>query len=112
MRALLAFIAIGLLSGPALAHDLRVFASVMGSEVTVEAKFSSGKLPASGEVRVKDQNGNLLQTLPVGQGGITTFMLPESKTFEGLMIEVETGEGHEDYWLLTESDIAKGREAP
>ncbi len=98
-----------LLSSPVLAHDLRVFASVMGAEVRVEAKFSSGRTPNSGEVRVKDAAGATIMTLPIGEGGVATFALPEAAKAGGLMIEVKAGDGHEDYWLLTPADIAAGQ---
>lgn len=109
MKALIVLGATLLLSFPAFAHDLRVFASVEGSVVTVETKFSSGRTPVAGEVRVLDGAGELLLTLPMGQGGVTTFELPNTGTNAGLMIEVAAGDGHEDYWLLTPEDIAAGK---
>lgn len=109
MRSVLAVCAVFLLSMPVFAHDLRVFASVLGSVVTVETKFSSGRIPVAGEVRVLDEAGAILLTLPMGQGGFTIFDLPDNADKTGLMIEVEAGDGHEDYWLLTPDDIAAGK---
>ena len=94
-------------AAPASAHQLRVFAFVEGETVNVEAKFSSGRIPKSGEVRVFDASEALLQTLPLDPDGVTSFPLPADAA-DGLMIEVEAGDGHEDYWLLTPEDIAKG----
>ena len=37
---------------PAMAHQLNVFAFVEDGSVVVEAKFSTGRIPVSGEVRV------------------------------------------------------------
>ncbi|MFZ5965336.1 hypothetical protein ACOXXX_20525 [Thalassococcus sp. BH17M4-6] len=95
---------------PAAAHDLRVFASVSGDMVTVESKFSTGRVPKDGTVRVMDAENAVLMTLPVGEAGETVFALPEGTAETGLMIEVEVSEGHSDYWLLTPEDIAHGLE--
>lgn len=95
---------------PAAAHDLRVFASVAGQTVTVESKFSSGRVPTDGEVRVLDAENVVLMTLDIGSGGMTKFPLPAGAAEGGLMIEVDVSEGHSDYWMLTPEDIAYGQE--
>lgn len=94
---------------PAAAHKLRVFASVDGDVVNVEAKFSTGRIPKSGEIRVFDAKEVLIQTLPLDPGGVTSFPLDADRAADGLLIEVEAGKGHEDYWLLTPDDIARGQ---
>lgn len=94
---------------PAAAHKLVVFASVTGEIVNVEAKFSTGRIPKSGEIRVFDAAEALIQTLPLDPDGVTSFPLDADAAAEGLMIEVEAGEGHENYWLLTPDDIARGQ---
>ncbi len=96
---------------PAAAHDLRVFASVAGQTVTVESKFSSGRVPTDGEVRVLTADNVVVMTLGIGAGGVTEFALPEGAAESGLMIEVDVSEGHSDYWMLTPEDIAYGRES-
>ena len=110
IRALLAALLTLALSGPALAHRVVVFASVEEGTVTVEAKFSTGRIPASGEVRVEDAGGALVGTYPLGEGGITEFSLADLPYEEGLVITVVTGDDHEGYWLLTPADIAGGAE--
>lgn len=94
---------------PATAHQLRVFAFVEGEDVNVEAKFSTGRIPKSGEIRVFDAKETLIMTLPLDADGVTTFPLNPDVAAEGLLIEVEASEGHEDYWLLTPEDIARGQ---
>ena len=106
------FLAALLLSISALAHDLRVFAYVEGNTVNVEARFSSGRLPVEGEVRVFDADETLTATYPIDPDGVTSFPLAEEARDSGLMIEVHVGEGHSDYWLLTPDDIAKGQDKP
>lgn len=94
---------------PAFAHQLNVFASVDGTDVVVEAKFSSGKVPQVGEVRVFDAADVLLVTLPLTGEETLRFPLDPVAAQQGLRIEVKTGEGHEDYWILTPDDIAAGQ---
>ena len=107
IRALAFALCVGAL--PVAAHDLRVFASVSGQTVTVESKFSSGRVPTGGEIRVLDAENTLLMTLEIGAGGETTFALPDGTAETGLMIEVDVSEGHSDYWMLTPDDIAYGQ---
>lgn len=98
------------LAGPALAHRVNVFASVEEDTVTVEAKFSTGRIPAAGEVRVEDASGEVVGTFPLGEGGVTQFSLAGLPYEGGLAILVRTDDNHEGYWLLTPADIAGGDE--
>lgn len=107
IRALL--LAVCIVASPVWAHDLRVFASVRGQIVTVEAMFSSGRVPTGGEVRVLDADDVLLMTLEIGADGMAQFELPARADKTGLMIEVDVSEGHSDYWMLTPDDIAHGQ---
>jgi len=90
------------------AHQLNVFAYVKDDTVIVEAKFSTGKIPVSGEVRVHDAENELLVTLRLQKDGSVWFPLDLEVAQGGLLIEVETGEGHDNYWILTPDDIARG----
>ncbi|QFS81725.1 hypothetical protein FIU97_02955 [Roseivivax sp. THAF40] len=100
-------LAIAVAASPAAAHRLNVFAFVEDGQVVVEAKFSTGRLPVAGEVRVYDAAGEQIQTLDLGETGTMMFPLDPSYA-TGLTIEVEASEGHEDYWILSPDDIAKG----
>lgn len=95
---------------PAAAHKLNVFASVSGETVNVEVKFSNGRAPKSGEIRVLDATESLILEMPLDPDGVTSFPLTEQAK-DGLIIKVKAGHGHEDYWLLTPDDIAKGQGA-
>jgi nickel transport protein len=90
------------------AHQLTVFAFVEDGDVVIEAKFSNGRVPVEGVVRVLDAGGAPLATLALGPGGTARFAFDPATGAGGLTIEVETGEGHEDYWILTPEDIARG----
>lgn len=93
-----------LLGSQAAAHRLNVFAWVNGSEVLVEAKFSNGRVPQSGTIRVYDAEDTLVRTLTLDENGTARF--PVDGGEDGLRIELGTGEGHEDYWILTPDDVA------
>lgn len=110
IRAILLALGLSLAPASAYAHRLVVFVLVEGSELVVEAKFSTGRIPVSGEVRIKDAEEALLSTHALGEDGTIRLPLdPEAKS-EGLLVEVETGEGHSDYWILTPEDIKAGEQ--
>lgn len=92
----------------AAAHQLLVFASVQGDDVVVETKFSTGKRPKVGTVKVSDGADKVFLSLPIGANGVTRFPLADTPgaAESGLMIEVDLGSGHQDYWILTPQDIA------
>ncbi|MEO1702245.1 MAG: hypothetical protein AAFR71_09350 [Pseudomonadota bacterium] len=98
--------ALALATTSASAHQLAVFASVDCETVTVEAKFSNGKVAIEGDVRVLDGNNSLLQTLQLGTDGKATLPLSSVDHSAGLVIEVDTG-SHENYWIITPEDIAR-----
>lgn len=111
-RARLGF-AIGLAAAlgaaPALAHRLNVFAWIEGETVVVEAKFSNGNRARSGTIQIFDGGDRLLRTLPMGPDGTARFPLAGAE--EGLRIEMSTGDGHDDYWILTPADIEARHDA-
>ena len=88
------------------AHQLVVFASVDCAAVTVEAKFSNGKVTQQGDVRVLDGENNLLRTLPLERDGTAAVALDTVDHSGGLVIEVSTG-SHDNYWIVTPEDIAR-----
>ncbi|KIC45030.1 hypothetical protein RA28_11075 [Ruegeria sp. ANG-S4] len=90
----------------AAAHQLVVFASVDCEVVTVEAKFSNGRVAQTGEVRVLDGENALMTTLPLGSDGMARVPLTSVDHSSGLVIEVDTG-GHDNYWIVTPEDIAR-----
>ena len=98
---------LALMASPVLAHGLNVFAFVEDGDVVVEAKFSSGKMPAAGEVRVFDGAETLLTTITITEPAPLRLPLADLASDTGLLIEVETGNGHSDYWILTPDDLSK-----
>ncbi len=108
MRTLVLGLALIGAAVPALAHQLNVFAFVEGAEVVVEAQFSTGRIPVAGQVVVKDAAEAVVRTLDLAADGTARFPLDPTVSAGGLTIEVETSEGHADYWILTPDDIAAG----
>ena len=90
----------------AAAHQLVVFASVDCSAVTVEAKFSNGRIAQQGDIRILDADNALLQTLSLTETGTAIVPLEGIDTSAGLVVEVDTG-SHENYWIVTPEDIAR-----
>ena len=90
----------------AAAHQLVVFASVDCEAVTVEAKFSNGRITQKGDVRVLDGENNLLTTLQLQTDGTVRVPLDSVDHSGGLQIEVDTG-SHDNYWIVTPEDIAR-----
>ncbi len=91
----------------ATAHGLVVFASVDCNVITVEAKFSNGNVAQKGELRVLDAEREKLATMALEQDGTALISLDSIDHSEGLYIEVDTG-GHDNYWIVTPDDIARG----
>ena len=96
---------LSLLTVAASAHQLMVFAAVDGQEVVVETKFSNGKVPKTGTVTVYDGEDKVVGSHALSPDGTARFPLEHAES--GLRIEVTTGEGHDNYWVLTPDDIAK-----
>ena len=98
-------------AGPAAAHKLIVFASVQGETLVVEVKFSSGKKPKTGAVRIYDGAETLVHRGEIIEAGVYSVELSKvgAGVETGLKVEVDTGSGHTDYWVLTPNDIEKQR---
>ena len=108
MKWALAALAVAASSVAAYAHQLNVFAYVEDGQVIVESRFSNGNAPRLGEVQVLDGNSQPVMTLPLTEDGTVSFPLDPSHADTGLLIEVSTSGGHDNYWILTPDDIARG----
>lgn len=109
MRLFCLLASIGLVCGTALsatAHQLLVLASTDCEVVLVEARFSTGRAPSRGEVRILNADNTLLLTLALDADGTARFPLADVDASTGFVIEVEAG-NHDDYWILTPEDIAR-----
>ena len=106
IRAIALSVAVAAVPMGAAAHQLVVFATVDCEAVTVEAKFSNGRVTQKGDVRVLDGNNSLLTTLELQSDGTATVPLDSVDHSGGLLIEVDTG-SHDNYWIVTPEDIAR-----
>lgn len=104
-RGLALALALALLAGAAQAHRLTVFAAVEGEAVAVEARFSNGNPARGAAVRVFDAEDRLVLETVTGEDG--TARVPLDGLRDGLRVEVDTGEGHSDYWILSADDLAR-----
>lgn len=111
MKTILASFALIFWATVSLAHQLNVFAFVEDGMVVVESKYSSGRVPVTGEVKVLDAENVLIMVLPLEEDGTARFALDMDVAGAGLLIEVATGGGHDNYWILTPDDIALGMES-
>lgn len=107
VAAVLVFAAVSA-AAPAFAHRIIVFASAQSGEIVVEAKFANGRPVAEGEVVVKGADDAPLFTAPIEADGTLRFPIDPDAHAAGLTIEVQAGDHHEDYWILTPDDIAAG----
>ena len=108
VKRLLATLLVAGFPATALAHQLNVFAFVEDGSVIVESRFSNGNAPRLGEVRVLDAENQLIAAIPLAENGTAEFPLDPAHSDAGLLIEVSTGEGHSNYWILTSEDIERG----
>lgn len=83
------------------------FAYVEGPEIVAEAKYGNGNPVTSGSFDVRDGNDELIASVEVGEDGTVRFPLGDADG--GLRIEMDAGEGHYDYWILTPADIEAQR---
>jgi len=98
-----------LISAPARAHKVTIFAWVEGDTVFTESKFSGGRKVRGAKVAVFDREGTqLLEGTTDGEGEFS-FKIP---TLTDLRVALNAGMGHRAEWTITESEIreAGGRE--
>lgn len=104
MRGLAAALVWLALAGPLAAHELSVFAKSEGGDIAVSAKFSSGKVPVNGTVRVVDETDRVVATGQLDAQG--RARIPRPDTPGGLRVEIDLGNGHDGYWILTAEELA------
>lgn len=97
-----------LLAVNAYGHSLSVFAWVEGDTLLVETRFSSGKIPVSGTITLYDGYDEKLSEHPITGEDVVRLPLPAWES--GLKVEAATGDGHDNYWILTPDDIRQQRE--
>ena len=91
-----------LISAPALAHKVIIFAWVEGDRVFTESKFSGGRKATGAKVAVFDRAGTQLLEGKTDERGGFSFRIPK---LTDLRIVLNAGTGHRGEWTITESEI-------
>ena len=93
-----------LLAAPsARAHQITVFATVEAGEVLIEATFADGTPVLAGTLEIRDAVDAVILTAPID--GTYPIRFPVGDHTDGLVIKVDAGNGHENYWILTPADL-------
>ncbi len=91
-----------LISAPALAHRVTIFAWVEGDRVFTESKFGGGRKAVGAKVAVFDREGTQLLEGKTDEEGAFSFKVPK---LTDLRIVLKPGPGHRAEWTITESEI-------
>jgi len=95
----------GIVSHPAYAHRVTVFAWIDGDRIQTQSKFSGGR-PAKGAiVEVYDESGAMLLSGSSDSKGGFSFKPPQ---ITGLKILLRAGSGHQGSWTLSREEIKEG----
>lgn len=109
MRSVLMILVFALLvSSPALAHRVNIFAYVEGGEVVVECSFSKSKRVRQGHIEVRDAvSGETLLQGTTDAEGLFRFPIPEQArtSGSGLRILLQAGEGHQNEWIVDAAEF-------
>ena len=96
--------ALALISAPALAHKVTIFAWVEGDRIFTESKFSGGRKAIGARVAVFDREATQLLEGKTDQKGEFSFKIPK---LTDLRIVLNAGTGHRAEWTITESEITQ-----
>lgn len=99
-----------LLTGPAYAHKVTVFAWVEGQTIHTESKFGNGKRVKAGNIEVFDHlDQKVVQGITDDQGAFS-FSLPEGA--QSLKVVLLAGAGHGNQWQITAEELGKKAAKP
>jgi nickel transport protein len=97
---------IALLTVPAQAHKVNLFAYVEGDRVVVEGYFSTKSKAQDSLVEVFDETGNKIHEGKTDKDGIYSFKLADLPAFTGgLRFVLDAGMGHKAEYTLSSSDL-------
>ena len=97
-----------LVSAPALAHRVNVFAYAEGGEIVVESSYSKSKKVRFGVIEVQDAvSGRALLRGTTDAQGVFRFPVPEEvrRSGSGLRILLQAGEGHQNEWTVDAAEF-------
>ncbi len=97
---------IALITGPAWAHKVNLFAYVEGDRVVVEGYFSAKSKAQDSLVEVFDETGKKIHEGKTDKDGIYSFKLADLSAFTGgLRFVLDAGMGHKAEYTLSSSDL-------
>lgn len=107
LRSYMFFFLIFVLIPDAEAHRVNIFAYVEGHEVVVQCGFSRSNPVRHGQIEVYDQQGTLLLQGQTDQKGHFRFPVPQAAldNKSDLTIRILAGEGHENEWIIEQSEL-------
>ncbi len=92
-----------LVTVPAMAHKVIIFAYVENGAVHTESYFPDGKMIEEGTIEVLDSSGKELLEGKCDKAGLFSFSLPEKK--EDLTIVINTSMGHKNSFVLKKTEM-------
>jgi len=107
IRPLLLTLLLGLLlSGPALAHKVNLFAYVEGGRIYTESYFPDGKPVKQGTVEIRDSAENLLASGTTDAEGLFNCPIPK---VDDLTVFIKASMGHKNSYRLKKAEVEAGQ---
>jgi nickel transport protein len=103
---IVAAVVILLLSGPALAHKVNLFAYAEGGKIYTESYFPDGKPVEGGKVLVYDSQDQLVLEGVTDNDGLFSFDIPKIDDFN---IVINASMGHRNSFKLKKSEVEAGK---
>ena len=95
-----------LFPNPSLAHRVGLFAWVDGAYIKGESKFSNGKPAKDAKIFVSLlASKTLVTTTTTDREGLFSVKIPEKAKEEGVILQVDAGEGHQNSWEMEASEF-------
>ena len=110
----LLLLGLGVLSTPALAHRVLVFAYAEGDTILTESKFIPNDPVRQGKVEVQDaKTGQILLTGTTNDQGKFSFKIPPQAAAAKMDLKIitEAAMGHRGEWLLKAANYLPGAQA-
>lgn len=106
LRVIFLVLALGLISSPALAHKVNLFAYAESGRIYTESYFPDGRMVEGGKVLVYDDADNLLTEGTTDADGLFDFPIPK---VADLKIVIEATMGHKNSYILKKADVEAGK---
>ncbi|NLI32212.1 MAG: carboxypeptidase regulatory-like domain-containing protein [Deltaproteobacteria bacterium] len=102
--AVAVFVCCGIVSNPALAHKVNLFAYAENGKIYVESYFPDGKPAEGGAVEVLDSQNQKVAEGVTDKEGKCTLPIPKK---DDLTIVINASMGHRSSFILKKSDLGE-----